>query len=68
MLILRRGVGEAFVIEIGGGIRVVVVDFRGFGREGFGKPTVGIGIEAPRGVRIMREEIRTEVPFEKEQE
>ena len=47
MLVLSRRFGE--VICIGKDIRITVVDIRG--------DKVRLGIEAPREVRVMREEI-----------
>ena len=47
MLVLTRKVGEK--ILIGGDIVVTVLDVRGEG--------IKIGIEAPRGVRIQRQEV-----------
>lgn len=54
MLILGRRVGDAILID--GGIRIVVLaaDSRG----------VRLGIEAPRGVGVVREEIALQIADE----
>lgn len=52
MLVLTRKPGEA--IEIGDGIRLIVVAVRG--------NTVKLGVEAPRHVRIVRQELEIELP------
>ena len=54
MLILGRRVGDAILID--GGIRIVVlaVDSRG----------VRLGIEAPRGIGVVREEIVLQIADE----
>lgn len=49
MLVLDRREGERIVID--GGIIVTIAGVSANGRR------VKVGIEAPRGVRIMREEI-----------
>ena len=54
MLILSRRPGDAVLID--GGIRVVVVGVEG--------GTVRLGIEAPRGLGIVREEIAERIAEE----
>jgi len=54
MLILSRRPGDAVLID--GGIRVVVVGVEG--------GTVRLGIEAPRGLGIVREEIAARIAEE----
>lgn len=54
MLILSRRPGDAVLID--GGIRLVIVGVEG--------GTVRLGIEAPRGLGIVREEIATRIAEE----
>lgn len=54
MLILSRRPGDAVLLD--GGIRVVVVGVEG--------GTVRLGIEAPRGVGIVREEVALRIAEE----
>jgi carbon storage regulator len=58
MLVLSRKVGQAIVI--GDGIVVRVTEIRGKGP----KALVKLGIEAPLGTRILREEVEREVAQE----
>lgn len=55
MLVLTRNIGEG--IQIGEHIRVVVVSMKG-------KGTVQLGIEAPRDVRVWRDELVADTRFE----
>lgn len=50
MLVLTRKVGESVDIEIGGGIKVTVIEVRG--------KQVRLGFTAPEDVDIWREEIK----------
>ena len=49
MLCLNRKLREAIVID--GGIRIVVMEIK--------RNVVKLGIEAPQGVTVLREELRT---------
>ncbi len=53
MLVLSRKLGE--VICIGNDIRVTIIDIRG--ARGSSTQRVIVGVEAPRSVVVMREEI-----------
>lgn len=58
MLVLSRRLGEAIVI--GGDIVIRVVGVRGRGS----KASVKLGIEAPLGAKILREEVEIEIAKE----
>ncbi len=58
MLVLSRRLGEAIVI--GGDIVIRVVGVRGRGS----KASVKLGIEAPLGTKILREEVEIEIAKE----
>ena len=52
MLILTRGEGEGFSINfLGKQVRVVVLNIRNNGKQ------VRLGIEAPKGIEILRDEL-----------
>ena len=53
MLILTRGIGQSIIIDEGK-IKITVVDF---GRNPDGGRRVRIGIEAPKEIRVDREEV-----------
>lgn len=57
MLILRRKAGEA--ISIGDGIRVVIIEVKG--------SQVKLGIEAPLGIAIYRDELLSKIRAENQE-
>lgn len=64
MLVLTRKQGETIVIEGGtivieGGIRVTITDIR--------RGIVRVGIEAPEGVKVHREEVFERITAAKDQ-
>lgn len=58
MLVLTRKVNEAIIV--GNDVVVRVLEVKGTGP----KASVKLGIEAPRGTRILREEVEREVAQE----
>lgn len=58
MLILTRKIGQA--IKIGDDVVIRITEVRGHGA----KATVKIGIEAPQGTKVLREEVEKEVALE----